>query len=260
MRKCVWCRKAEDEVPFKKVAHTVPQGLGCKDTCRNVCDLCNLFFGSHYMGMPAIETVIKEAFNISSFRYLHSDNDFGRNKSMAKFSSIYFNVDPKNYSVSIKLAFKFKKYFQENICRQLKKGLYKMFLEETERQYENGFNEAYDFIREYSRYNIGDYPVLYFERSVPVITMPKNWASAPKFIMDPEYQLKYLVREPGFFEFEFLGHVFGIATSRNWELFVDNYLNKSMAAKQQLFRGFRLVNNFNDVDLALSILDDNFRS
>ena len=70
-----------------------------------------------------------------------------------------------------------------------------------------------------------------------------------------KFSFKYLVREPCFFEFEFLGHVFGIATSRHWELAIDNYLKQTKEAKKDLFGQWRLVNNFNDIDLSLSILN-----
>ncbi len=54
----------------------------------------------------------------------------------------------------------------------------------------------------------------------------------------------------------FLGHVFGIATSRHWNLTVDHYLKESFEAKKEFFRRIRLVTYFNDVDLTLSIIDD----
>jgi hypothetical protein len=86
--------------------------------------------------------------------------------------------------------------------------------------------------------------------------MAESWAIRPEFFLDPDHQFKYLVREPSFFEFEFLGHVFWIATSKHWEFAFDNYIKKTTEAKKQFFRRWRLVNNFNDIDLSLSILDD----
>lgn len=131
-----------------------------------------------------------------------------------------------------------------------------MFLEEIERQKNNGHNPQYDFIREFARYNLSDYPVFYFERLFGVIIMVNEWVITPKLILEPNLQFKYLVNEPGFTEFEFLGHVFGIATTRNWELLVDNYIKKSSEAKKSFFRGYKQVTQFKDIDLALSILDD----
>lgn len=87
--------------------------------------------------------------------------------------------------------------------------------------------------------------------------MAKSWAIQPEFFWDPDQQFKYLVREPSFFEFEFLGHVFGIATSRHWELAFDNYIKKSSEAKRGFFKRWKSVKHFNDIDLALSIFKDN---
>ena len=129
MKKCIWCSRTEEKTEFKKEAHTIPQSLGGKNICINVCDECNLYFGSHNNKLPPIETVIKETFNISRARFLQSNNEIGRNKAMPKFSSIYFNVDLKKNKLSLKAAYKFNPHFQEKISRQLRKGIYKIFLD-----------------------------------------------------------------------------------------------------------------------------------
>lgn len=237
------------------MAHTVPRGLGGRDICTNVCDHCNAFFGNHYEGNPSVETVLKETFNISRTRFLAAQDEVGKNKTMSRFTSTYFEVDLKKHKITLKAAYRLRQGFQEALGRQMKKGLYKIFLEETERQKGNGHDAQYDFIREFARYNLGDYPIFYFERSIGMIAMAKEWATRPAVFLDPDMQMKYLVNEPGFFEFEFLGHVFGIATSRQWEMVSDLYLKKTTEAKRGFFRGWRLVNHFNDVDLALSILE-----
>ncbi len=259
MNHCIWCRKTEQQVAFNKLAHTIPKSLGGQDICSNVCDTCNAFFGNHYQGDPSVETVIKETFNISRVRFLDHENHIGKNKPMTKFSSIYFNVDLKKHKIDLKTSYRLQKGFQEKIGRQLKKGLYKIFLEEVERQKGSGHSIQYDFIREFARYDLGDFPVFYFERLHGMILMAKRWAIRPQFFLDSDQQFKYLVREPSCFEFEFLGHTFGIATSRHWELAFDNYIKKTKEAKMQFFRTWRQVNSFNDIDLGLSILDDHHR-
>lgn len=256
MKKCVWCSRTEDKTTFKKLAHTIPQSLGGKKICENVCDDCNLYFGSYNNQLPPIETVIKETFNISRARFLESQNQIGKNKAMPKFSSIYFNVDLKKQKIEIKPSYRYHKNFQEKISRQLKKGIYKIFLEETERQKQNGHESKFDFVREFCRYDLGDYPVFYFERQYGIIVMADAWAKTPELFMDEEKQFKYLVNEPSFFEFELFGHVFGIATSRQWELAGDNYIRKSCEAKKEFFKSWKLIKNFSDVDLVLSVLND----
>ena len=239
-----------------KLAHTIPQTLGGQNICSNVCDICNDFFGRHYQGSPSIELILKETFNISRMRFLHSQNEIGKNKALAKFSSTYFDVDLKKHKINLKLAYKLQKGFQERVCRQLKKGLYKIFLEERERQKGDGLESNYDFIREFARYNIGDYPVFYFDRTKALIIMPMTLAVKPDFFLDDGFRMEYLVNEPSFFEFEFFGHVFGIVTSRNWELALDNYLEKSAQAKSGHFRIWKQIKNFNDIDLSLKILNN----
>lgn len=86
--------------------------------------------------------------------------------------------------------------------------------------------------------------------------MHKDWVEKPELLLEKDSQFKYLVQEPSFVEFEFLGHVLGIATSRDWELAFDNYIANSTTAKKEHFRQWRFVTKFNDIDLLLSILND----
>ncbi len=258
VKHCIWCKQIEEETQFQKLAHTIPQSIGGQHICENVCDKCNHFFGQHFNGAPSVESIIKETFNVSRIRLIDK-NKIGKNKPITKFSSQYFNVDLSKNKFSLKPSFRLQKGFQEKIGRQIKKGLYKMFLEEIERQKGDGHNSKYDFIREFCRYDIGDYPVFYFERTHGIIMMVTSWITTPELFLDPDQQFKYLIREPYFFEFEFLGHVFGIATSRHWDLAVENYIKKTSEAKSGLFRKWRMVKYFNDIDLSLSILDDYHR-
>ncbi|MFN9392766.1 MAG: hypothetical protein ACK57W_05535, partial [Flavobacteriales bacterium] len=108
------------------MAHTIPKSLGGLKTCDNVCDICNAFFGSHYQRLPPVETVIKETFNISRARLLSSTDKIGKNEALPRFSSIYFKVDFKKNKIDLNSYYKYHSTFQEKICRQLKKGLYKI--------------------------------------------------------------------------------------------------------------------------------------
>lgn len=255
MKKCIWCSRTEDQTTFKNLAHTIPQNLGGKNTCSNVCDDCNAFFGSYNNKILPVESAIRETFVISRARYLDTQNEIGKNKAMPKFKSQYFDFDHKTKKLKIKTKYQFDKYFQKNLSRQFRKGLYKIYLEETERQNQDGHHSKYDFIREFCRYDLGELPVFYFERRHGIIVLMPSWAKSPELFMEDDSQFKYLVREPNFFEFELFGHVFGIATSRNWELVIDNYIRKSTEAKKEFFKSCKLVKHFNDVDFALSILD-----
>jgi HNH endonuclease len=45
MKKCIWCCRTEETATFITKAHTIPQSIGGKFICENVCDKCNDFFG-----------------------------------------------------------------------------------------------------------------------------------------------------------------------------------------------------------------------
>lgn len=254
MKKCIWCRQDESRTTFERPAHIVPQALGGEQICENVCDKCNLFFGSHFQKLPSVETTIKEAFNISRIRFLIHFGEIGKNKILPKPTSHFFDIDIKKRKFELKLAYKLQKGYQEKLCRQLKKGIYKMFLEETERRNHNGLDNQYDFIREFARYDLSDYPVFYYARSRAEIITPVELVKKPQFILGG-IGLKYLVNEPGFMEFEFLGHVFAIATTRYWNIAFDNYIAKSEKAKLGFFAGYKPIKQFNDFDFSLKILN-----
>ncbi|MBV7533038.1 HNH endonuclease [Chitinophaga sp. sic0106] len=256
MKKCIWCSQDEQQASFNKLAHTIPQSLGGLNICKNVCDNCNSFFGSHYNKLPPIETVIKETFNISRARFLNTNDEIGKNKALPRFKSIYFNVDFKKRSIDLKPSYELKSGFQEKICRQLKRGIFKMFLEERERQMGDGHDSRYDFIREFARYDLGDFPIIYFERRHGAILMVKSWATNPEIFMSRGSQFKYINTDHSFFEFELLGHLFGVPCTRAWELNFENYIVESTKQKAGFFKSWRFIRNFNDIDLVLNILND----
>lgn len=255
LKKCIWCKRTESEISFDKEAHTVPKNLGGK----NVCDDCNHYFGTTTKELPAIEIVIKETFNISRAIFLHNEGELGKNRAMPKYSSEYFKVDFTKPKLSLKPKYRFNSTFQQNLGRQMKRGIYKMFLEENERQFGTSHDSKFEFIKEFARRNIGNYPIFYFERIHGIIMMSTDWAKRPELMLEDSLQMKYLIRHPSFSEFEFLGHVFGIATSRMWEISYPNYFEETSRAKRKFFKGMKQVNNFNDVDLTMDILSSKKR-
>lgn len=255
MKHCIWCNRTSDNTSFQKKAHVVPQTLGGAAICDNVCDECNAYFGKKTSSAPAIEEVIKETFHISRLRFLVVQNEIGKNKAVTKPDSLFFKIDLKKHKVTLKPAYRVKPYFQEKLCRLIKRGLIKMFLEESERQFKNGNEERYNFIREFARYDLGDYPVLYFQRKYGVILQELGYAKSPRLYLRPEERNKYLLCDHGFHEFEFLGHVFAVPTSRSWDLTFHTYKKETEAIKKNLFTGFKVIENFNDINLTLRILN-----
>jgi hypothetical protein len=249
---CIWCKKSSPEVSFQNEAHTIPVSLGGTEICPNVCDNCNHFFGSPQKNLPAIETIIKEAFNVTRMRLLAPEK-IGKNKPLSRFTSIYFDVNLRKKKLSIKPAFRFKPGFQSILCRQFKRGLFKIFLEEIERQKQKGLDEEFTFIREYSRYNLNEYPVLYFPRKHGAMLLLPDEVDHPVLHLDPV--MKYHIVNYNFFEFELFGHLFSIPTSRNYLIMQDKYLQESIKSKGGLFNPPIEIKYLTDVDLLLSVMN-----
>jgi HNH endonuclease len=252
-RVCIWCRKTDLEVSFLKEAHTIPKSIGGEDICLSVCDNCNHYFGSPHNKLPAIETVFKETFNISRAKFLETLHEIGKNKVLTHPTSIYFDINFKRRKLVLKPTFRLKPGFQSNLCHQFKRGLFKVFLEETERQNQNGLDSKFDFIREFARYNIGDFPVLYFPRKVGAILMSTEEIKHPKIYFTPQMN-SYLINY-NFFEFEILGHLFSIPTSRNYLWMIDKYLNESIHLKEKRFNNPIRLEYLTQIDLLLDIMN-----
>ncbi|MFN7495135.1 MAG: hypothetical protein ACK5RG_19605, partial [Cyclobacteriaceae bacterium] len=74
---------------FNKCKRFAGLNFKCKLEVELIIKNCQLFLGRGTSNkLPAIETIIKETFNISRTFFLKSDNDIGKNKTMVKFSSI----------------------------------------------------------------------------------------------------------------------------------------------------------------------------
>lgn len=253
MKRCIWCQLDENATSFKKIAHTIPQSLGGKMTCENVCDDCNHYFGSIHDKLPAIEETIKETFNITRVRLLDEEN-YGANKALPRFKSKYFNVNLKLRTMKLKPAFVVKAGFQMILANQLKRGIYKIYLGELERQKGKAHESDNDFIRDYARHNIGDYPLFYYERRIGVLINRQEWIKSPQFFLDG-FRMKYLIDNEYFFEFELLGHVFAIVKHPNWQEHYDNYYIESKKLKEQFFSNMIEVQFLTDIDLTLSLFD-----
>jgi len=235
----------------------MPESLGGKNICENVCDSCNHYFGSYNDGVPPIEAVLRETFGISRARFLSGFKEIGKNKTLPFFKSIYFDIDWTKREVKLKSEFKRRHLFSEYVARQLKKGLYKVILEEIERKNKNGLDPKYDFIREFSRYNLDDYPLFYFRRKFDLIPIDITEVRNPRidWFEDGTLGHGYLIFNHSFLEFELLGHVFGIPLSKLWHLTYNMYIEESNNLKKDWFyNGFEVKALF-DIDLALRVLN-----
>lgn len=252
--KCLWCLEEEPKVSFNKKAHTIPKSLGGQNYNNNVCDVCNEYFGNRNSnnGKYSIEEALKEAFNISRKRLLNS----GKTKrKVGDFKSKFFDIKQRNgkYRVNIKPTFRFTTGFQKELCRAFKRGLYKMFLEELNRQKKIGYESTFDLVRQYARYNQGELPVLYFNRIIGIMLMFNREAETPILFFD---RMKYLYSNEKFTEIEFLGHVFGFPITEFNETDFKKYIGESIKQKKGHFKDAVLIQKMTDVDITLRIMND----
>ncbi|OFX54767.1 MAG: hypothetical protein A2046_00530 [Bacteroidetes bacterium GWA2_30_7] len=250
-RKCLWCLKSEPNVSFINKAHTIPKSLGGQNYNRNVCDNCNEYFGNCQDKHYSIEEALKETFNISRQRILLVNEP---KRKVGRFKSKFFEVKERNgiYRLIAKSSFRFNAAFQSELCRTFKRGLYKMYFEELNRQREIGYDEKYNIIREFARYNIGEMPIFYFNRNFGAILMLKNEAETPILYFD---RMLYLYTDNKFAEIEFLGHVFGFPISEFKEEDIQIYFSKTYELKKKFFKDFVNVERLTDIDFTLKILN-----
>jgi len=219
MRTCIWCNKDESTVSFQKKAHTFPQSLGGDSICENVCDLCNHYFGSPQSQSPAIEVILKEILNISKYLLLNQVNEIPKNK---RYKSVYFNLNWKRKTINLKPRYSLRKGYQEKLGRLFRKGLYKVFLEERERQRKDAKESRFDFIREFARFDLSDYPIYYLKPKFSAIFFSLIDVNKP-MIRFTEHSDK-VDRDFKVFDYMIIGHTFCIPTSRYFVgLYLDYY-------------------------------------
>lgn len=252
--KCLWCFEKEPNVTFNKKAHTIPKSLGGQNYNNNVCDYCNEYFGNRNSnnGKYSIEEALKEGFNISRKRLLNSGET---KRKIGSFKSKFFEIKERNgkYRLTVKSSFRFTPGFQKELCRAFKRGLYKMFLEELNRQKKIGYEDKFNIIRKYARYNNGDLPVLYFQRTFGIMAMFNREAETPILFFD---RMKYLYSNKKFTEIEFLGHVFGFPISEFNENDFKSYIEESIKQKENLFKDAVVLEKMTDVDITMKIMND----
>ena len=187
--------------------------------------------------------------------FLQTKGEIGKNKILPKVTSFYFDINITKWTVKPKIAYRLQSGFLHGVGRQFKRGVFKMFLEETDRVNKNGLDSKFDFIREFARYDLADYPVFYFHRAHAVILYDELLRD-PQIHFEKGFPGKWIVNELGFFEFELLGHVFGIPTSREYYLFLEQYINNSLREKKESFKGMAEIKKFTDMDITLRFLKD----
>lgn len=213
MKKCIWCLKTSDETEFNRKAHTIPQSLGGISICENVCDECNDFFGRKESGLPAIEITLKEVLNLSRYLLLFDDE----NKHLKKrYKSEYFNLDFQKKKIKFKHSYKFSSKFQKEFAKRFRRGLFKVFLEERERQKGDAIDSRFNFIRDFARYNKNDIPVYFQKPKFGIIVYNIDDVKNPTIRFteySDEIESKFSV-----YSYFLCGHSFIFPTSENTDI------------------------------------------
>lgn len=175
-------------------------------------------------------------------------------KQVGKFKSRYFDIRVRKGKRTLKVlpSFSHNANFQRELCHAFKRGLYKLFLEELNRQKGIGYEEKYNPIREFSRYNNGNLNILYFNRSVGVFMSLNREAETPILLFD---RMQYLFSNDKFVEIEFLGHVFGFPITNVLESDFKEYITKSTQLKIGYFKDWKIIDKLTDIDLAMRIMN-----
>lgn len=252
MKKCLWCLKSEPEISFIKKAHTIPKSLGGEKLNENICDGCNEYFGNKQENNFSIEEALKEAFNITRKRILLSSKP---KKQVGNFKSRFFDIKEKKgkYKIQFRTSFRFDSEFQKVLCLSFKRGLYKLYFEELNRQKGIGYENQYNLIRKFGRYNENNLPVFYFRRKYGMVALTEREAEAPILIFD---RMNYLYSDDFFEEIEFLGHVFGFPKKEFKLPNFEKYIQESSKKKKDLFLTVTKIEKFTDIDITFSIMND----
>lgn len=219
--KCIWCLLNSTQTTFRNKAHTMPRSLGGNRILENVCDECNRYFGTPKKDLPSIEIAFKEPINFSRFYLL---SNIKKKNLKKKWKSQYFHADWDKGRIKLKTRYKLKPEFELLLGRQLRKGFYKVYLEEREKQVGDAHDSRFNFMREFCRYDKGDFPIFRFVPRIPAVFSNDQDLEHPTFrFTDYSNELddKFKV-----YVYPLVGHNFCIPTDGN---FVINYLPKFLS-------------------------------
>lgn len=251
---CIWCRKEPPAVTFNRPAHIFPQPLGGKRICQDVCDSCNAYFGSKQVGLPSVEIALKEPLNISRHFLISQLN---KNAKPPRFKSEYFEYDHQKAIIKHKYKYRLISEFQKNFTKQFKRGIFKIFLEERSESMGDALNPQFDFIREFARYGLGDYPVFYCRPTIPAIMTSANDTDDPmiRFTKHSEEVMKRF----GFYSYYFVTHLIAMPVIRTFEITRDNYTKAMLAGERPECSALIELKRITDLDFIFSFINTEAR-
>lgn len=251
MKRCIWCSKYEDEnVTFHKKAHTFPQSLNGKNICINVCDKCNHYFGSPTKEVTSVETALKEALNISKQLLFKMTNHQTTQKT--RYKSDHFKINWEQNLITPKPKYLLKPYYQERLGRQLRRGFFKVYLEERERQLGDAHNSRFDFMREFARFDLGDYPIYVSNPRFGIISFSTPDAESPTLRFTDKSSFED--EEFRFYNYPIMGHTISIPTSKLYNLTLKKYQNHLNSQNLITHKGLIEIKTFEDLDFSFSYM------
>lgn len=272
MKTCIWCLNKEGDnvnindkfikISFDKESHILPQSLKSKETCIDVCDTCNEFFGERTGSLePSIDIALKEIFIFTKYHSLGSmvsvqDNQ-GKEKAKRLFGRYFsrniiqtlnkntelLNIDIRNGKKRYKETKAFWHHYKkpEILTNRIKRGIYKVAFEQAYK--ENAlslsfYDSYYDYVRDFVRWNKGNPEIFYFQRKDGVELARIEFMVNPKVILQ-KIKNHHLI-------FDILGHNFGIPIEKSNSTgldFLDEY------KKQDSLFNLIKICSFLDIDI-----------
>lgn len=244
---CIWCLKNESGTSFLNAAHIFPKSLGGRRLCFNVCDSCNHYFGSKESKLPSVEIALKEPLNISKAFILSNSQ---KNSKIPRFKSEYFDYDFNKQVLKTKFKYRLLNDFQTGFTRQFKRGIFKVFLEERSESVGDALNSQFDFIREFARRGIGDYPVFYCCPALPVVAVSDEDIRNPVIRFTPDSE--ELMKQYGFYSYYFITHSIAIPVIRSYEITLSNYKSYMLKDNSKLYSSMVPLVYITDLDFLFS--------
>lgn len=108
-------------------------------------------------------------------------------------------------------------------------------------------------MREFARYDLGDYPIFYLVPKLPVLFYSEKEIIKPTL----NFSTNHLERIDNydFCELNIFGHGFLIPTHKNWYLNYESVLKKAQTHLSQMYRLIIPINQFTDVDFACEFMN-----
>lgn len=183
---CIWCKRGEPVVSFKRAPHIVPKAIGATEIGFDVCDECNHYFGTATKEFPYnMDLVFKEVFN--TIQYALS----GIIKVNKSYSSAYFHFNPAKRKFKLKRAISYADF-----TSAFKRSLYEVFLQKYHYTFPDDSLEQFEHIRNYARYGVGHMNVFFLLNETVLISQiceDNVWLPMPTDCRDKIFSTGYFV-------------------------------------------------------------------